>query len=78
MSNYPKTPVITDAESFQQFLTLYGPEITQSGGLNFSHTIAANGFANYYPPTATPGTVPIDTLVEFFVYKLETQPIDHR
>ncbi len=71
--NYPKEPKITNEKSFEEFIKLYGPEISQSGGLNFSHTITANGFANYYKPNQQVGITPIDEVVEFFVYKLYTQ-----
>lgn len=72
-SNYPKTPEVFDETSFQDFILINGPEIAQSGGLNFSHTVAANGFANYYPSGSIPGLTPIDIVVEFYVYKLYTQ-----
>ena len=71
--DYPKTPKINDSNTFQDFIKLYGPEIAQSGGLNFSHTVCANGFAGYYPTGSFPGKTPIDEVVEFFVYKLYTQ-----
>lgn len=71
--NYPKTPVINNIDTFQQFILLNGPEIAQSGGLNYSHTVAANGFSNYYPIDQTPGNVPIDNVIDFYVYKLYTQ-----
>jgi hypothetical protein len=74
-SNYPTNPVVSNEKTFEQFIKLYGPEITQSGGLNFSHTITANGFANYYAPNQKVGITPIDEVVEFFVYKLYTQTI---
>jgi len=68
--NYPKNPVVNDENSFKEFIKIYGPEITQSGGLNFSHTICANGFANYYN---NPGETPIDNFIDFFTYKFYTQ-----
>lgn len=71
--NYPKTPAITDASTFQDFIKLNGPEIAQSGGLNFAHTVTANGFANYYPLGSKAGVTPVDDFFEFFVYKLYTQ-----
>ncbi len=73
--NYPKTPKVINENTFIDFIKLYGPEIIQSGGLNFSHTIAANGFANYYNSEKgeIAGETPIDEVVEFFVYKLYTQ-----
>ncbi len=70
---YPKTPVISDENTFSKFIKINGPEIIQAGGLNFSHTVASNGFANYYMAGQTPGVTPIDNVVEFFVYKLYTQ-----
>lgn len=71
--NYPKTPEIKDQISFHEFIKIYGPEIAQSGALNFAHTVCANGFSNYYPRGSLPGLTPIDEIVEFFVYKLYTQ-----
>ena len=69
-NNYPKTPIINDITSFQEFILLYGPEIAQSGRLNFSHTVTANGFSNYYPNDKIPGNTPIDEIIDFYVYKL--------
>jgi len=72
--HYPTEPLIVDQDSFTAFVRLYGPEITQAGGLNFRHTVTANGFANYYPEGTTPGITPVDDLFEFFVYRHATQP----
>jgi hypothetical protein len=68
--NYPTIPKIYDENSFKEFIRIHGPEIAQSGGLNFSHTTCSNGFSNYYPH---PGITPIDNYIEFFVYKLYIQ-----
>lgn len=70
---YPATPAITDAASFADFVRLYGPEISQAGGLNFRHTVTANGFSSYYPPGSAPGVTPVDEVVDFFVYRHETK-----
>lgn len=74
LPEYPTTPTVRNEETFREFIGKYGPEICQAGGLNFSHTVAANGFSNYYPEGATIGATPIDHVVEFFVYRLYTQP----
>ena len=68
--NYPKNPIINDITSFQEFILLNGPEISQSGRLNFSHTVTANGFSNYYPIDKIPGNTPIDDIIDFYVCKL--------
>lgn len=70
---YPATPAITDEASFAEFVRLYGPEISQAGGLNFRHTVTANGFSSYYPPGTVPGVTPVDEVVDFFVYRHETK-----
>lgn len=74
LPQYPTTPRITDEGAFREFISRYGPEICQAGGLNFAHTVAANGFANYYPEGTTIGATPVDDIFEFFVYRLYTQP----
>jgi len=68
--NYPKNPVITDEITFTDFIKMNGPEIAQSGGLNFSHTVAANGFSKYYQYNFIQNVTPIDEVVEFYVCKL--------
>ena len=70
---FPAEPAITDAASFASFLRIYGPEMTQAGGLNFRHTVTANGFAGYYPSGTKPGVTPVDEVVDFFVYRHETK-----
>jgi len=71
--NYPTAPTIIGEKTFQEFIKINGPEIAQSGGLNFAHTVCANGFANYYQEGQKAGLTPIDEVIEFFVYKLYTQ-----
>lgn len=70
---YPDSPAVNDSATFRELITLYGPEIAQAGGLNFAHTLAANGFSSYYPPGAKAGVTPIDEVIEFFVYRHETR-----
>lgn len=70
--HYPKSPIVQDTQTFIEFIKINGPEITQSGGLNFSHTVCANGFSNYYPQ---PGITPIDNYIEFFQYNHYIQSI---
>lgn len=73
--NYPTSPRIINQETFDEFVFQFGPEIIQAGGLNFQHTICANGFANYYPKESTPFELNVDAVVDFFVFKHETQLI---
>ena len=70
---YPQHPIVYDTKSFLEFIKINGPEITQSGGLNFLHTVCANGFSNYYP---SPGFTPIDDYIEFFQYNHYIQSIE--
>ena len=70
---YPDTPAVYDGASFRELIARYGPEIAQAGGLNFEHTVAANGFASYYPAGTQVGVTPIDEVVEFFVYRHQTR-----
>lgn len=71
--NYPKTPVVSDTYSFETLIKLYGPETTQAGGLNFNNTVTANAFSSYYANKEEVGKLPVDKIIEFFVYKHRTQ-----
>lgn len=73
-SNYPKLPSISSDQQFESFIKIYGPEVTQAGGLNFNHTVTANAFSSYYPAKENVGKQPVDQIIEFFVYNHKTQP----
>jgi hypothetical protein len=68
-TTYPAYPLVQSDAAFAELIRIFGPEITQAGGLNFAHTVAANGFAGYYPKGTTVGITPIDDVIEFFTYK---------
>ena len=67
------TPVVSDTYSFETLIKFYGPETTQAGGLNFNNTVTANAFSSYYANKEEVGKLPVDKIIEFFVYKHRTQ-----
>lgn len=71
--NYPPKPTLSSVKEFETFIRLYGPEVSQAGGLNFNHTVTANAFSSYYKDAASVGTQPIDQIVDFFEYNHKTQ-----
>lgn len=68
-TTYPAHPLVQSDATFAELIRVFGPEIAQAGGLNFAHTVAANGFSGYYPAGTTVGITPIDDVIEFFTYK---------